>query len=218
VAEVGPKLPALRKDAGELARLPALRETHLRDVAETRHLMGYYFKSQYRGDFYRRPRGDYYAQRGDFWDDLVSGVSDVAGGIGSALGTVGGAVLRQLPSVFAKPYEQKLLAGGPAPELGATNIIGPTVGRPPASFMIQGTGNPTRPSQQTLTIPAARRGTTGARRRMNPLNLKALRRGLRRAAGFQRIAQDVLKLTRPGVHVDGFKKHHAKRKAKLKIG
>ncbi len=183
--------------------------------------MGYYFKSQYRGDFYRRPRGDYYGQRGDFWDDLVSGVSDVAGGIGSALGTVGGAVLRQLPTVFAQPYERRLLGSGPpmTPELAATNIAGPTITNPPSSFLARRSGNPTRPGQSTITIPAMRHGAGGGgRRRMNPLNLKALRRGLRRAAGFQRIAQDVLKLTRPGVHVAGFRKQHTKRKAKLKIG
>lgn len=49
-------------------------------------------------------------------------------------------------------------------------------------------------------------------RRMNPCNIHALRRGLRRASAFERIARRVLHITSPRKHVSGFKLPHRRKK------
>lgn len=49
-------------------------------------------------------------------------------------------------------------------------------------------------------------------RRMNPCNIHALRRGLRRASAFERIAKRVLHITSPRKHVSGFKLPHRRKK------
>lgn len=48
-------------------------------------------------------------------------------------------------------------------------------------------------------------------RRMNPCNIHALRRSLRRANAFTRIAKRVLHVTMPKHHVSAFKQHKRKR-------
>lgn len=49
-------------------------------------------------------------------------------------------------------------------------------------------------------------------RRMNPCNIHALRRGLRRASAFERIAKRVLHITSPRKHVHGFKLPNRRKK------
>jgi len=84
--------------------------------------MGYYTNSQYRGDFYRRPRGDFYGQRGDFWDDI-------SGFAGAALQKVGGGIVGAIPglsTLFSGGARQAPELSAAAPGAGTVAMIGPT--------------------------------------------------------------------------------------------
>lgn len=106
---------------------------------------------------------------------------------------------------FMPPTFTGLQVGGPA---GVQ--IGRRTGMPG--------GSPVRASAAMLTIPPMLRRPRGQhvqgahRRRLNPLNPRALGRALRRARGFQKYATKVLKLVGEKRHVDGFK-HHRKKKS-----
>jgi hypothetical protein len=174
--------------------------------------MGYYFKSQYRGDFYRRPRGDYYGARGDLWDDITGFASSTA----KALGQGADYVKTAWGSLFPPSL------GGPAraPELAAAGLgpsqVALTVPSPPQFKLSAPT---TKAAAQTLAATYLKSGGNGGHRRMNVLNPKALRRSLRRANGFINFANSVLKVTKPGHHAIAFKKPTGrKKKMKARIG
>ena len=132
------------------------------------------------GDYY--PRGDYY--RGDIFGTIFGGLKKVAGA------AVGGAA--------------GFLSGGPLGALkGAAQGAGllPKATVLPAPTMIPSFG----PPMQQVPVPGLKGtvqrilpgGATGyyTRRRMNPLNVKALRRASRRTDMFVRTARKALKHT-----------------------
>ena len=198
--------------------------------------MGYYTTSQYRGDFYRRPRGDFYGQRGDLWDDI-------SGWAGAALSKVGGGIVGAIPglsSLFSGGARQSPELSAAAPGAGNVAMLGPVspFALPPAGvpgatgldrfgtagrggITLRGPANP--PAATTTIIPAfspmgGQASGGGTHRRMNVLNPKALRRSLRRANGFLNFANSVLKVTKPGHHAVAFKTMPKKKQLKARIG
>lgn len=133
--------------------------------------MPYYSAGDYyRGDYYQ---GDNYAAGGLF-SALGKVVKGVAGGLfrASPVGQVASALI---PS-FGRPQ----IAGIPGPQ------IIPTPG-------LAGFGQRLIPGGKSGYELAMRK-----RRRLNPLNIKALRRAVRRAKGFERQARRVGSFFNPG--------------------
>lgn len=151
----------------------------------------------YRGDYYRgKGRGDYYRGKGrgdpGFWSAIGRGI----GVIGAAVAApyTGGASLGMIPS---------LLGGAPSPVDTAMNFM-PRVG---GGIVPNSTGPELkalmkRPAE--MPIPSGRVPGSqdviygmqmGGRRRrtMNPGNVKALRRSLRRVSSFGRLCRSAKK-------------------------
>jgi len=133
---------------------------------------------------YGRSRLTASAQLGDpFLGGIIRGIGRAAGGFlrGGPLGALGAIITPQIRTpVSAIPGSGTQFIGPPRP----TALRQPP--RPaPGSFNIMGAAGalPGRPVGQR-------------RRRMNPLNVKALRRSTRRLAGFQREAKKVEKQLR----------------------
>lgn len=124
----------------------------------------------YRGDYYR---GDYYRgggrQRGDFLSSLRSATSGVLAKAGNLL-----------PSKWTPAGAQTAgmgIAGGAL--AGAAALLAPGLLKAGSQFL-------------GLSAPAAPAGMTwrpGGRRRLNVTNSRALRRALRRVAGFGKLAR-----------------------------
>ena len=132
---------------------------------------------------YGRSRLTAGAQLGDpFLGGIIRGIGRAAGGFlrGGPLGAIG-ALLPPAPREIAA----RRLPPGPLPFLQQ----GPL---PPTAFPMprppRGGARPTRAPRMP--------GEPSRRRRMNPLNVKALRRSTRRLAGFQREAKKVEKQLR----------------------
>lgn len=133
----------------------------------------------YRGDYYRgKGRGDYYrgGRRGDpgFWSTIGRGLGVVGAAI--AAPWTGGASLGVIPG---------LLGTGAPGAGGAMNFT-----RVPKIEQITlqkqlppGASGPFKPDVELM--PGARRRY----RRMNPANVKALRRSIRRLSGFGRLVK-----------------------------
>ncbi len=116
-------------------------------------------------------------QAGDpFLGSIVKGIG---GFIGKAAGVVGGILPGPLGG--AARIAGRLLGGGPKP-------VAPSMPGVGAFGAIRQRMMPGQPSMPLGTPYGARR-----RRRMNPLNVKALRRSTRRLASFQREAKKVEK-------------------------
>lgn len=150
-----------------------------------------YYGDYYRGDYYR---GDYY--RGDpiFGLSLVSGIAKLGVGLAKKVGT----------AVFSKKaastavgigtgvLAEKLVSGTGAPP---PMILPPQGQLPPPAGMkvakVKGIGG-----KISRMLPG---GDTGyeyvKRRRMNVTNVKALRKAIRRAKGFAKLARRVLSFT-----------------------
>lgn len=181
--------------------------------------MGYYGRSVYRGDFravrsgrvgggiMRQGFHPAMLQRGDFLDDL-----------GGVLGKVGGYIdkgLEHLPVVGrivgAADKAFQLIAPHPALAPPSTLPALPKIGAGGGGFSIMPVGKPTtmRPTKNPF---AEAERSPGARRRMNPLNVKALRRSLRRADGFMKVAKHFVKILKPGHHVALKHQVHHKKK------
>lgn len=122
------------------------------------------------GDYYQ---GDYY--RGDFLGigKALKRVAGVATGVVSKLGIPGVSGVAGLA--------HGLLAGG---------TVQPRV--LPAPLRLHDPGSATMVPTFTLG------GGSGRRRRINPLNIKALRRAMRRAKGFEKQARRVGSFFNPG--------------------
>lgn len=161
---------------------------------------------------------------------FLSAGAGQSGGGGGLLSAITGGIETFLPAIFG---------AGKAPTTAVTPpIVAPRVGTLPS--VVQRTmGGIARVATQHPVLTAAGGaaatavgGVLGARsirghkvvqtaagtmivrhhRRMNPCNIHALRRGLRRASAFERIAKRVLHITSPRKHVSGFKLPHRKKK------
>lgn len=122
-----------------------------------------------RGDYYSGMRGDYY--RGD----------PFIGGLVGAVATAGRTLLPKLAPIVG-------LGKKAAPALGAI----PTIAKSP---IVRTAGKVAGTAATAVTLGMAGREIFGGedaprkRRRMNVTNVRALRRALRRAEGFEKIAQ-----------------------------
>jgi len=170
----------------------------------------------------RRPRGDlfsgldYFGSGGEYdesagidlsyqggtpdFSDVIGGSSSaynfsdvLTGGLGSLSGIFGG----QGSGLGVGTALQKALSG-----IGAA---GPGVGAGIASGAVAGV----KAVKKAL---ARATGGGGGGRRMNPLNVRAARRALRRLHGFDRIAKSILHVTSPKKKVHGFKFRRRKRR------
>ena len=132
---------------------------------------------------YGRSRLTASAQLGDpFLGGLVRGIGRAAGGFlrGGPLGALGALLPR--PGGPPTQIQARRLPPGPLPFLQQAPLPASVFPRPRPP-----TGMP-RPTRMP--------GDAPRRRRMNPLNVKALRRSTRRLAGFQREAKKVEKQLR----------------------
>ena len=157
--------------------------------------------SYYRGDYYR---GDYY--RGDPFLGALAG---------AAIKKVGGIALRALSKTGAKT-----VGGGLARVAGGAAVAAPVLSA--ATSMVPRAATGSMPISlgpigidPMAALPGGRPLFTFGqrkRRRINPLNPKALRRALRRAEGFEKFAaRTVNSLYKV---IDGRKVRTYKRKAK----
>lgn len=137
----------------------------------------------YRGDYYRgKGRGDYYRGKGrgdpGFWSAIGRGLGVVGASIAAPY--TGGASLSLIPSFLpgGMPKVPALGQGGIVPNSSGEDLKKLLKMGPPGS---QG---PFRPDVELMPGMTRRRY-----RRMNPANVKALRRSIRRLSGFGRLVK-----------------------------
>jgi hypothetical protein len=160
--------------------------------------MAYYGRASFnRGDYYR---GDYYRGDPGFFGSLLHAVGGVVGGavkgllgggpIGGIVGAVKGGITATKSNMAGEVSSAPL------------NVHAQQVAMHQAALQKLAAGHPAG-------------GAVGRRRRaINPTNVKALRRALRRAEGFHSLAKRVLRVTHPKAHVaPGFKTRFKKRRA-----
>lgn len=133
------------------------------------------------GDYYHG--GDYYAA-GGFLGSIGKAIGGAVKGFvtGGPLGAISGAASAIIKRPNVTPIAAPLFGGTPIPTGGG--MIVPTPG-------LVGVG-------QRLLPGGASGFELRKRRRMNPLNIKALRRAMRRAKGFERQARRVGSFFNPG--------------------
>jgi hypothetical protein len=180
----------------------------------------------YQGDFYR---GDYYGQ-GDpgFFSFLGKAVKSVAGfipGVGGLVAKAAGAIIpvskgasvpRQIgriagTAVSAIARHPVLSAAGAAGAIGAMGASRAVMGMPSAMGghrAMRGT-----PGEKGFHQSKKHPGVWVRNRRMNVCNPRALRRSIRRAHGFAKLAMRTIHLVHPKkkARFGGFRKHRAKK-------
>jgi len=131
-------------------------------------------------------RGDYY-RRGDLFGSILGGIGKVAGGFltGGPVGAAAGVV-----SAFSQPKPKS--SGITIPTFGGFNPFGGKGVGFPGFGPLGGVG----PGGKHGKRP--KKGEPGWKpRRMHVTNPKALRRAIRRAQGFEKLAMRVLSFSRP---------------------
>lgn len=134
----------------------------------------------YRGDYYRgKGRGDYYrgGRRGDpgFWSTIGRGLGVVGAAI--AAPWTGGASLSVIPGLLG--------TGGPATSTAMNFTRVPKIDQITLQKQLPpGASGPFKPDVELMPGAVRRRY-----RRMNPANVKALRRSIRRLSSFGRLVK-----------------------------
>ena len=175
--------------------------------------MGYY------GDFGAgfQQAGATQTSGGGLWGSIVGGLQTILPAIfaGSAaaspvgkitpMSTISGVPAVRSPAIVSKTMGAITQAATQHPVLTAAGGAAATVG---------GAVLARRLGRRAPTVTQHPDGTVTMRhhRRMNPCNIKALRRAIRRAHSFERIATKVMHFTRPGVHPHGFKRTRRKKR------
>lgn len=131
--------------------------------------------SYYRGDYYR-PRGDYYRSRGDW----LGGITGAIGGF--LTGGWGGALIGGVKGATTKKSTASQVAGGLVAQGGG--IMGPVVVNPGA--ILPGG----KPFIESLGGHNARKY-----KRIDPTNVKALRRAIRRQGAFMAVVKRTIRGT-----------------------
>jgi hypothetical protein len=157
--------------------------------------MGYY-----QGDFYRGDPGFLSFLGGAL--KTVGGFIPGVGGIVSNIGEkIGAAGAKKATTAIVKAGETSLLkrAGAGAKQIIAKHPVLSAAGAAGAVGLAAGAAG--------SRLLRGRSGG-GGHRRMNPCNVKALRRAIRRAHGFERIAKKVMRFSSPHKHKKfaGFKR------------
>jgi hypothetical protein len=160
--------------------------------------------------YYMMPRGDYYRfavrRAGDYYRGDPSIFGNIFGAIKGFLG--GGSSKPQVVQVTPPPSGILERIGAFAKEhpiisTAAGYLLGGAAGAGVAR--LAGGLAPHAQALQRGYHVSKRTGKLVKNRRLNPANVHALRRALRRARGFERLARHVLHFTRPGHRVKGFK-------------
>lgn len=171
--------------------------------------MPYYSGDWYRGDYYKGDPGflSFIGKAAKVVGGFIPGVGSIISGAGTALESIG--AKKALPAISHAATSSAIVATKPGFFKGATTRIGQTVLKHP---VLTGAG--------AAGIVGAAAGVAGTKvaehfmrggrkhRRMRATNTKALRRALRRAYAFERIAMKTIKLVHPRKHgrFGGFKK------------
>lgn len=151
--------------------------------------------SYYKGDFYQ---GDFY--RGDpgffsFLGKVAKGIGGFIPGVGGLVSAAGGALEKVGASKVAKPIISTIVKHPVLSAAGAAGVIGAGGTMTARRGRMGGAAAGVGPM-------AGRRGGAGGgfgrrHRRMHVTNVKALRRAIRRAKGFERLARKVMHFTSP---------------------
>jgi hypothetical protein len=159
--------------------------------------MGYYMGDYYAGDYYRGDPGFFSA---------LGGIGRRVAGVGVGLLPGGGAVT-SLAKLGATALARRGVgkAGALARRAGTAIVAHPVISAAAGAGVIGGAASMSRvssPSARSSMSEMIRRShAIGAslrrRRRMNPYNPKALRRAVRRAHAFARMARHVLRFVSP---------------------
>ena len=154
--------------------------------------MGYYQGDFYQGDFYRGYRGDpgFFSFLGGLAKTAAGFIPGVGGVASKALALIphgGGAIAKSGIGTMAKAGLGKMSAS----KLGRAVIKHPVLSAAGAAGAV-GLG-----AGALAGRAMGRGGGMRKRRRMNPCNIHALRRSIRRAHSFSRIARKVLRFTSP---------------------
>lgn len=158
--------------------------------------------SYYQGDYYRGDPGFF-----SFLGGIAKKAVGFIPGVGPALSTAIEAITPRASSGIVRVAESGNLAGKLARvSAGAKQVIAkhPVLSAAGAAGAIAGAGALAgRALGRRGMVPGMKR-----HRRMNPCNVRALRRAIRRAHGFERIARRVMKFTSPRKkgHFAGFRK------------
>lgn len=143
----------------------------------------------------------YYSAMGDYYQGDNYAAGGLFGSIGKFLGGAARTALSLTPvGRVAQAVAPRIFGGAPmiAATASGTNLI-PTFNRPGPGPMIVPTPGFSGFAQRAL--PGGKSGYELAfrkRRRINPLNIKALRRAVRRAKSFERQARRVGTFFNPG--------------------
>ena len=165
--------------------------------------MSYYMGDYYRGDYYRGDPGigSFFKKALGFGASFIPGVGGL---VGKAISALPAPVRRAGAAAGAAIVKHPVLsAAGAAGAMGATGIVaGEMMARPGGTMSMAAPGARPhgacykyKPSKRHLHALAM--GLARARPRMNPTNARALRRALRRAYAFERIAMRTIKLVHP---------------------
>jgi len=155
--------------------------------------MGYYRGAFPRGDFYRGARGDpgFFSFLGGLAKKalgFIPGIGPIASAAAEAIIPSG---VKKVGSAIVKKGVEVVAAHPVLSAAGAAGIAGTAAGALAGKHM----GSPGAAGMAHVG-----RGIGGGfrrRRRMHPTNVKALRRALRRAYAFERLAMKVIHLTHP---------------------
>jgi hypothetical protein len=159
-----------------------------------------YYGDYYRGDYYR---GDYY--RGDpIFGALLAGVAKVGFGLvkkgvtalvsGGAKKAIVNTAIGVGTGIAVEKASQYMQGGAPPPMVISPPIAG-QVAAPPGMKVAKTPGIGGKISR---ALPFGQTGYEYVkRRRMNVTNVKALRRSIRRAKGFAKLAKRVLTFVQP---------------------
>src|SRR2546428_7677835 len=190
--------------------------------------MGYYRA----GDFYRGSRGDFYrGYRGDpglfdFLGGVARSVLPIAapiiggalgGPVGAALGGVAGSLLGGAMGATAPGSTSLPIVSSPGlVPFSPIRALLPAAGAAAGTLVTRGIsgslGAMRAAGRKFKTQMMPHPGFGRRRRRVNPLNPRALRRALSRAQRFEHFAKQVVHITSPKKHVSGFKLHRRRRR------
>lgn len=149
---------------------------------------------------------------------FLSGLGGVLKSVGPYIAAAGTVAAEVLPAI----YRTGTSGAAQAPAAGPT--AAPVMAKPSmkGTSLVQKVENVLDPralggpgfgtaKKKTIKVHPDGTMTVHHHRRMNPCNIHALRRSLRRANAFTRIAKRVLHVTMPKHHVSAFKQHKKKR-------
>lgn len=166
--------------------------------------MGYYLGVSYNTPRASMAQGGFFSGIGHFLGGIVQKAAPIASLFGGTVGKIAGAIAQHPITTAA--------AGAATAAAVTTAVTGHTgaaaTAGAPGQLTVHGHLHVGGRRRAAAGLPGMRR-----RRRMNPCNVHALRRAIRRAHGFERIAKKVLRFTSPHrkAKPHGFKSPHRRK-------